>query len=74
MLFKTIYTDHPKVKDRRMLFFVTWQLKGQNNGARMNCLLLGNSSINAYHADGYTRDNRGTVGNSGFYVVHPEAI
>jgi hypothetical protein len=25
---------------------VTWQLKGQNNGARENCPLLGNSPVN----------------------------
>jgi hypothetical protein len=32
---------------------VTWQLKGRNNGARRNCPLLGNVSINTYHSNGY---------------------
>jgi hypothetical protein len=40
---------------------VIWQLKGPNNGGRRNCLLPGNGSINVYHGNGYTYNNRGTA-------------
>jgi hypothetical protein len=47
---------------------VTWQLKGQGIGVRRNCPLLGNSSINMYHGNGYACNNRRTVENGLSYV------
>jgi hypothetical protein len=52
---------------------VTCQLKGWNNEARRNCLLLADGSVNMYHGNGYACDNRETVGN-GVYAVSARAI
>jgi hypothetical protein len=53
---------------------VTWQLKGQNNGARRNCPLLGNGSVNTYCGKAYERDSKATVKNGAFYAIRAEII
>jgi hypothetical protein len=61
-------------KEQLLFNFMTWQLKGQKNGARRNCSLLGNGIINMCCCNVCACYSRRTVGNCVFYMVPSEAI
>jgi hypothetical protein len=42
--------ERKQVKRNFSVYTVAWQLKGPNNGARRNCPLIGNGSINTIAA------------------------
>lgn len=55
-----------------ILFIVTRQLKGLNNGARRTYPVVGNGSVNTYHGNGYTCYSK-DVGGGVLYAVRTES-